>query len=87
MHLCHTGEEFTGAIVIEPRKGYYNSPIATLDFASLYPSIMMAYNLCYSSLLSQATIQKLGLQPDQYFKTPIGTAFLITLYSNPYVRA
>lgn len=58
--------------MIEPRKGYYNAPIATLDFASLYPSIMMAYNLCYSTLLSQASIQKLGLQPDQYFKTPIG---------------
>lgn len=42
------GEEtFEGAIVIEPMKGYYDVPIATLDFASLYPSIMMAHNLCY----------------------------------------
>ena len=24
-------------------------PIATLDFASLYPSIMMAHNLCYTT--------------------------------------
>ena len=31
--------------------GYYREPVATLDFASLYPSIMMAHNLCYSTLL------------------------------------
>ncbi len=36
------GEEstFEGATVIEPKKAYYEVPIATLDFASLYPSIM-----------------------------------------------
>ena len=39
---------------------YYNQPIATLDFSSLYPSIMMAHNLCYTSLLSQSTIQREG---------------------------
>ena len=32
-------------------QGYYKTPVATLDFASLYPSIMMAHNLCYSTLL------------------------------------
>lgn len=41
---------YEGATVIEPIKGYYDVPIATLDFASLYPSIMMAHNLCYSTL-------------------------------------
>ena len=43
---------FKGATVIEPKRGYYKKPIATLDFSSLYPSIMMAHNLCYTSLLS-----------------------------------
>jgi DNA polymerase delta subunit 1 len=46
-----TGEKFEGAIVIEPKRGYYTHPIATLDFASLYPSIMMAHNLCYTTLV------------------------------------
>lgn len=31
---------YEGATVIEPKKAFYNVPIATLDFASLYPSIM-----------------------------------------------
>ena len=37
---------------------YYDSPIATLDFSSLYPSIMMAHNLCYTTLLNPASIQR-----------------------------
>lgn len=38
--------------VLEARAGFYEKPIATLDFASLYPSIMMAYNLCYCTLVN-----------------------------------
>ena len=44
-------DNFEGATVIEPKRGYYDVPIATLDFSSLYPSIMMAHNLCYSTLI------------------------------------
>jgi len=44
-------ETYEGATVIEPIRGYYDVPVATLDFASMYPSIMMAHNLCYSSLV------------------------------------
>ncbi|XP_043230281.1 DNA polymerase delta catalytic subunit-like isoform X1 [Amphibalanus amphitrite] len=71
-----TGESFEGATVIEPRKGYYDVPIATLDFSSLYPSIMMAHNLCYTSLLEPKDIDKYGLKPDQYIKTPSGNLFV-----------
>ena len=42
---------YEGATVIEPLKGFYNCPVTTLDFASLYPSIIMAHNLCYSTLI------------------------------------
>ena len=45
------GVAYEGATVLDPIAGYYDSPIATLDFASLYPSIMMAHNLCYSTLV------------------------------------
>ncbi|KFD71153.1 hypothetical protein M514_05004 [Trichuris suis] len=69
------GEDFVGATVIEPAKGYYNKPIATLDFASLYPSIMMAHNLCYTTLISSESVRA-ALKPDQYVKTPSGHYFV-----------
>lgn len=34
---------YEGATVLDPIKNYYKIPIATLDFASLYPSIMQAW--------------------------------------------
>ena len=46
-----SGDKFEGATVIEPKKGFYKQPISTLDFASLYPSIMISHNLCYSTLI------------------------------------
>nr|XP_005905083.1 PREDICTED: DNA polymerase delta catalytic subunit [Bos mutus] len=70
------GEDYTGATVIEPLKGYYDVPIATLDFSSLYPSIMMAHNLCYTTLLRPGAAQKLGLTEDQFIKTPTGDEFV-----------
>lgn len=45
------GVAYEGATVLEAKQGFYKDPVATLDFASLYPSIMMAHNLCYSTLL------------------------------------
>jgi DNA polymerase delta subunit 1 len=69
-------EQYEGATVIEPIRGYYDVPIATLDFASLYPSIMMAHNLCYSTLLDPAQIPLLKLGPDDYIKTPSNDFFI-----------
>jgi len=64
-------EQYEGATVIEPTRGYYDVPIATLDFASLYPSIMMAHNLCYTTLLDKATIERLKLvEGEDYVYTP-----------------
>ena len=42
-------EQYEGATVLEAQKGAYYTPITALDFEALYPSIMMAHNLCYSS--------------------------------------
>ncbi|KAK0446656.1 DNA polymerase family B-domain-containing protein [Armillaria borealis] len=66
-----TDDQYEGATVIEPRKGYYDAPIATLDFSSLYPSIMMAHNLCYTTLLDKGTVERLQLVEDvDYIRTP-----------------
>lgn len=55
-----TDEQFEGATVIEPIRGYYSQPIVTLDFNSLYPSIMIAHNLCYTTLIRPQARDKLG---------------------------
>ena len=44
-------EPYEGATVLEAQKGAYYTPITALDFEALYPSIMMAHNLCYSTLV------------------------------------
>ncbi|KAI3647326.1 hypothetical protein MP228_007547 [Amoeboaphelidium protococcarum] len=71
-------EQYEGATVIEPKRAFYKDPIATLDFSSLYPSIMMAHNLCYSTLvMNNQVIDALKLVKDQdYIVTPSGDKFV-----------
>ena len=74
-----TDEQYEGATVIEPMKGFYSVPISTLDFSSLYPSIMMAHNLCYSTYLQSkdhAALHNL-VEGTDYKRTPNGDLFLI----------
>lgn len=71
-----TDEQYEGATVIEPTRGYYDVPIATLDFASLYPSIIQAHNLCYTTLLNKQMVEKLGFVKDEdYIITPNNDLF------------
>lgn len=44
-------EPYEGATVLEAQGGAYYTPITALDFEGLYPSIMMAHNLCYSTFV------------------------------------
>ncbi|KAI1503642.1 DNA polymerase delta catalytic subunit [Biscogniauxia marginata] len=70
-------DQYTGATVIEPTRGYYEVPIATLDFASLYPSIIQAHNLCYTTLVNKKAVEKFGLKKDEdYIVTPNGDMFV-----------
>lgn len=61
---------YQGATVIEPKTAYYDVPIATLDFASLYPSIMIAHNLCYTTWIPATELHK--YPPEIYKKSPSG---------------
>ncbi|KAJ5318630.1 hypothetical protein N7476_005050 [Penicillium atrosanguineum] len=42
-------------LVMEPQSDFYTSPLVVLDFQSLYPSVMIAYNYCYSTFLGRAS--------------------------------
>jgi DNA polymerase elongation subunit (family B) len=39
--------------------GFYKSPVAVLDFASLYPSIQVAFKICYTTIVLSLPVIKL----------------------------
>ena len=58
---------YQGATVLEAQTGAYYSPITALDFASLYPSIMCAHNLCYSTLVMNPKYDNIpGVEYEQF---------------------
>lgn len=67
-------DKYEGATVLDPITGYYEKPIATLDFASLYPSIMMAHNLCYCTLLTPESMKR--VPDEEVTTTPSGCKFI-----------
>lgn len=62
------GEELSGGEVLEPKKGLLEN-IVILDYKSLYPTIMMAHNLCY-------TTEVVEDRPDDVIKAPSGGIFV-----------
>ena len=68
-------EGYEGAFVLEPHVGFHTLPIVTLDFSSLYPSIMIAHNLCYSTLLREEDKKKL-IKGVDYTEAPTGDCFI-----------
>lgn len=66
-------EELKGGAVLEPMRGLLKD-VVILDYKSLYPTIMMAHNLCYSTVIIDQT-------PESIHKTieaPSGGKFVST---------
>jgi len=40
-------------LIMEPESEFYIDPMIVLDFQSLYPSIIIAYNYCFSTCLGR----------------------------------
>lgn len=55
-------------LIMEPDSAFYKSPLVVLDFQSLYPSIMIAYNYCYSTILGKMEGFKQSRNPIGYMK-------------------
>ena len=84
-------------LVMEPHSAFYSSPMLVLDFQSLYPSVMIAYNYCYSTFLGRVVSWRgqnkmgftdfkreprlLGLLKDQINIAPNGI-----MYAKPEIR-
>lgn len=56
---------YEGAIVIEPIKDFYERPLTTLDFNSLYPSSEISYDMSHETLVKDP--QYLNL-PDYHYR-------------------
>ena len=44
-------KKFKGATVLTAMQGYHEDPVSGLDFTSLYPTIMIDNNLCFTSFI------------------------------------
>lgn len=67
---------YDGATVLDPISGMYSTPVICLDYASLYPSIMIAYNLCFTTLVSDERIGAELAGAGLAERSPVGHYFL-----------
>jgi len=63
-------------LTLPPEEAFYREPVIVLDFTSLYPSMMIAYNYCYSTCLGNvrhlAAADKRQSSHPTHFDIPLG---------------
>ncbi|KAI8527302.1 hypothetical protein RHMOL_Rhmol12G0065400 [Rhododendron molle] len=78
-------------LVMEPESGFYADPVVVLDFQSLYPSMIIAYNLCFCTCLGNVVPSKantLGVSsfsPDLHVLRDLKQEILLTPNGVMYV--
>lgn len=59
-------------LTLEPESKFYTDPVAVLDFQSLYPSVIIAYNICFTTCLGR--VESIGKEGS--FKFGCGSLFI-----------
>ena len=78
-------EKYPGAYVFPPEKGLENKcPVTGLDFASLYPSIIMNYNLSPEKMVSRLSKANVLKEKTKHFTILNFTLMVETCKHEPY---
>ncbi|XXG54196.1 hypothetical protein AAC387_Pa03g2142 [Persea americana] len=78
-------------LVMEPESGFYADPVVVLDFQSLYPSMIIAYNLCFCTCLGNVASSKANIlgvssySPDPHVLADLKDQILLTPNGVMYV--